>query len=324
MNPLNSLNEKISFHDFQPELESFREAVFEGLSRKQKQIPPKFFYNETGSTLFESILEQPEYYIPDKERGLLRQYADEIAELIKPDAVLIEPGSGSCEKVQLLLEPLLPSAYVPMDISGDFLLQSACDMSQKFPWLHIYAACLDFTRQMILPHGVPQGRRVVFIPGSSLGNFNPLEVQLFLRDIHRLVGKGGGLLVGIDRKKAQSVLDGAYNDAAGITAEFNLNLLDRINSELDGTFTREHFGHYAYYNHQPGRVEMHLVSLTDQQVTVSGRHFHFNEGESIHTENSYKYSPEEFVNLAYTGGFRHHETWSDDEDFFSVYFFEAL
>lgn len=320
---MNSLNPKFSFHNFQPELESFREAVLEGLSHQQKRIPPKFFYNETGSILFESILEQPEYYIPNKEKEILRQYSHELAELIKPDAVLIEPGSGSCEKVQLLLEPLHPSAYVPMDISADFLMQSAYDMSRKFPWLNIVAACLDFTQEMILPRGVPQGRRIVFIPGSSLGNFDPLEVQLFLCGIHRLIGKGGGLLVGIDRKKDQAILNAAYNDAAGVTAAFNLNLLDRINTEIGGTFNPDNFEHYAYYNDRRSRIEMHLVSLADQQVNISGKNFHFHKGESIHTENSYKYSPEEFINLAYTGGFNHHKTWSDEDAYFSIYFFEA-
>ncbi len=321
---MNSLNPKVSFHDFQPEPENFRAAVFEGLSHQQKQIPPKFFYNETGSALFESILKQPEYYIPAKEREILRQYSDEVARLIEPDAVLIEPGSGSCEKVQLLLNPLLPSAYVPMDISADFLMQSACDMSRKFPWLNIYAVCLDFTQEIILPQGVPQGRRIVFIPGSSLGNFDPQEIPLFLRSIHRLVGNDGGLLVGIDRKKDPTILNAAYNDEAGITAAFNLNLLDRINNEIDGTFNPDYFEHYAYYNDQLGRIEMHLVSLDDQHVSISGRSFHFQKGETIHTENSYKYSPEEFVNLACIGGFKHHKTWSDDDAYFSMYFFEAI
>ncbi|HEY8158639.1 MAG TPA: L-histidine N(alpha)-methyltransferase [Methylobacter sp.] len=320
---MSSLNPKFSFHNFQPEIESFREAVLEGLSHQQKRIPPKFFYNETGSILFERILQQPEYYIPNKEKEILRQYSHEFAELIKPDAVLIEPGSGSCEKVQLLVEPLHPSAYVPMDISADFLRQSAYDMSRKFPWLNIYAACLDFTQEMILPQGVPQGRRIVFIPGSSLGNFDPLDVQLFLRGIHRLIGKGGGLLVGIDRKKDQAILNAAYNDAAGVTAAFNLNLLNRINNEIGGTFNLDNFEHYAYYNDLLGRIEMHLVSLADQQVNISGINFYFHEGESIHTENSYKYSPEEFINLAYSGGFNHHKTWSDKDAYFSIYFFEA-
>jgi dimethylhistidine N-methyltransferase len=320
---MNALSKKISFHDFQPELESFRDAVFDGLSRKPKQIPPKFFYDKTGSKLFEAILEQPEYYIPTIERNLLQQHADEFAELIEPGAILIEPGSGSCEKVQLLLERVLPAAYVPMDISGDFLQQSACDLGRQFPWLRIYAACLDFTQKMILPQDVPQGRRVVFIPGSSLGNFDPLEVQHFLSGVHRLVGKGGGLLVGVDRKKEPAVLNAAYNDAAGITAEFNLNLLDRINHELDGNFEREKFGHYAYYNDRMGRIEMHLVSLEDQQVTIGGRDFRFTEAECLHTENSYKYSPDEFINLANAGGFKHKKSWSDDNHFFSIYFLEA-
>ncbi|MDD5578537.1 MAG: L-histidine N(alpha)-methyltransferase [Methylobacter sp.] len=320
---MNAVSKKISFHDFQPEVESFRQAVLDGLSRKPKQIPPKFFYDETGSKLFEAILEQPEYYIPHIERKLLQTHADEFAALIKPGAVLIEPGSGSCEKVQLLLESVLPAAYVPMDISGAFLQQSACDLGQQFPWLPIYAACLDFTQKMILPQDVPQGRRVVFIPGSSIGNFEPLEAQHFLAGIHRLVGKEGGLLVGVDRKKDPAILNAAYNDAAGITAEFNLNLLDRINSELDGNFARDKFGHYAYYNGHLGRIEMHLVSLKAQQVTISGEDFRFTAGEYVHTENSYKYSPDEFINLANAGGFKHQKIWSDNHHYFSIYFLEA-
>jgi dimethylhistidine N-methyltransferase len=204
---------------------------------------------------------------------LLQQHSDEFAGLVKPDAVLIEPGCGSCEKVQLLLEPLLPSAYVPMDISADFLMQSAYDMSRKFPWLNIYAACLDFTQEMVLPRGVPHGQRIVFIPGSSLGNFDPLELQLFLRGIRRLVGRGGGLLVGIDRKKDPAILNAAYNDAAGITAAFNLNLLDRINKEIEGDFMLDNFVHDAFYNDQLGRIEMHLVSLADQEVNISDKRF---------------------------------------------------
>jgi dimethylhistidine N-methyltransferase len=317
------LNQKITFHDFLPELESFRDAVYKGLSRKPKQISPKFFYDETGSKLFEAILDQPEYYIPNVEKELIQRYANEFAELIEPGAVLIEPGSGSCEKVQVLLDSVVPVAYVPMDISGDFLKQSACDLGKKFPWLRIYAACLDFTHKMILPQGVPQGRRIVFIPGSSLGNFNPLEVQRFLIGIHQLIGKGGGLLVGIDRKKEHATLNAAYNDKAGITAKFNLNLLSRINNELNGNFDHDKFKHFAYYNDTLGRIEMHLISLEEQQVDISGQKFRFTQGESIHTENSYKYSPDEFINLANTGGFKHRKIWSDNDNLFSIYFLEA-
>jgi dimethylhistidine N-methyltransferase len=318
-----AVNHKITFHDFLPELESFRDAVFKGLSRKPKQIPPKFFYDEAGSKLFEAILEQPEYYIPTIERELIARHADEFAALIEPGSVLIEPGSGSCKKVQVLLNSVAPVAYVPMDISGDFLRRSAYDLGKKFPWLRIYAACLDFTQQMILPQEVPQGRRIVFIPGSSLGNFNPLEVQHFLIGIHQLIGKGGGLLVGIDRKKEHAILNAAYNDKAGITAKFNLNLLTRINSELNGNFDPDKFKHFAYYNDNLGRIEMHLISLEHQQVDISGQKFRFSQGESIHTENSYKYSPDEFINLANTGGFKHRKTWSDHQHLFSIYFLEA-
>jgi dimethylhistidine N-methyltransferase len=320
---MNALGKQISFHDFQPKLESFRDAVLNGLSRKPKQIPPKFFYDKAGSKLFEALLEQPEYYIPHIEKALLQKHADEFAELIEPGAIWIEPGSGSCEKVQLLFERVLPAAYVPMDISGDFLQQSAYNLGQQFPWLPIYAACLDFTKKMILPQGVPQGRRIVFFPGSSLGNLDPLEVQHFLVRIHRLVGKGGGLLIGVDRKKEQVVLNAAYNDEAGITADFNLNLLSRVNNELGGDFKHDKFKHYAYYNGQLGRIEMHLVSLENQQVNICGQTFRFTEAESIHTENSYKYDPDEFINLADVARFKHLKIWSDDNHYFSIYFFEA-
>ena len=224
----------------------------------------------------------------------------------------------------MLLDPLLPSAYVPMDISGDFLLQAVRDVSKKFPWLSIFAACLDFTQHLMLPPEVPDGRRIIFIPGSSLGNFDPLEVQHFLHRIKRLVGKGGGLLAGMDRKKDAAVLNAAYNDAAGVTAEFNLNLLDRINNELEGSFILSNFAHSAYYNEQSGRVEMHLVSLTEQEAAVSGKNFHFDEGERIHTENSYKYHPHEFINLAQNAGFQHRCCWSDEESFFCLYYFDVI
>jgi dimethylhistidine N-methyltransferase len=317
------LSKHISFHDYQPEIDNFRQLVLEGLSCQPKQIPPKFFYDKTGSELFEAILEQPEYYIPCIERKLLQQYADEFAELIQPDAVLIEPGSGSCEKIRLLLASVAPAAYVAMDISGDFLQQSVHVLGRHFPWLRIYATCLDFTHQLILPHGVPRGRRVVFIPGSSIGNFYPLEAHYFLCKVQRLVGKGGGLLIGVDRKKDPAILNAAYNDAAGITARFNLNLLNRINNELGGNFECDKFNHYAYYNDSLGRIEMHLISLEDQCIHIAGKAFQFSEGERLHTENSYKYSPDEFICLANASGFQHKNMWSDASGWFSLYFLEA-
>ncbi len=311
---------KVSFHDYQPELDNFRQTVLNGLTHEYKQIPPKFFYDERGSQLFEAILEQLEYYVPHVEKQLYRDYAVEIAALIGKDAVLIEPGSGSCEKIQLLLDALSPAAYVPMDISGDFLRQSAANLGDAFPWLHIHAACLDFTRALHLPHTVPQGRRVVFIPGSSLGNFDLPDAQQFLSHIAQLVGKGGGLLIGVDRKKDTAVLETAYNDAAGMTAAFNLNLLVRINNELQGTFDLDQFAHYAHYNEAMGRIEMHLTSLKEQSVQVAGKTFQFAQGERIHTENSYKYHPHEFVTLATAAGFTCEQHWTDESNLFGIYY----
>lgn len=311
---------KLRFHDYQPELASFRSAVLQGLARDNKWIPPKFFYDQRGSLLFEAILKQPEYYLPKVERQLLQTHAAEMAELIGPGSVLIEPGSGNCEKVRLLLDALSPAAYVPMDISGDFLFTSAHELGTDFPRLPIYATCLDFTHAMNLPGNVPDGRRVLFFPGSSLGNFEPVEAQHFLLRAGRLVGAGGGLLIGMDRKKDKRVLEAAYNDRAGITADFNLNLLARINQQLDGDFDLDAFAHYACYNEPLGRIEMHLTSLKLQSVEVAGQSFQFLAGERIHTENSYKYDPAEFVALAQTAGFRNCRFWTDEAGQFGIYY----
>lgn len=313
----------IQLYNYKPELESFKDAVLMGLSLADKRIPPKFFYDTAGSELFEAILQQPEYYIPNTEKALLMQHADELAYLIRPKSVIIEPGSGSCEKIQLLLDSIIPAAYVPMDISSEFLLKSSLKIYQKFPWLDIYPTCVDFTQTLIVPDAVPPGRRTVFIPGSSLGNFHPHEVCQFLLKIYDVIGKDGGLLVGVDRKKDPALLNAAYNDAAGVTAEFNMNLLKRINNELDGNFNMDKFNHLAYYNPFKARVEMHLVSQETQFVQVAGQEFRFSKDESIHTENSYKYSPEEFISLACASGFNHRQTWADNEDLFSLYFFNA-
>lgn len=317
---MNGAPAQFRFHEHALEPDNFRQTVLQGLMREQKQIPPKFFYDETGSKLFEAILEQPEYYIPEVEKALYRAHAKEMAALIGPGCVLIEPGSGSCEKVRLLLLAMRPAAYVPMDISGCFLRQSAHALGHEFPWLRIEAACADFTCELRLPEGLPPGRRVVFIPGSSLGNFDPPDARHFLTNLRQQVGPGGGLLIGLDRKKDSTVLEAAYNDAAGVTAAFNLNLLARINNELDGTFDLDQFEHYACYNEPLGRIEMHLTSRSDQHVQVAGQPFCFRAGERIHTENSYKYHPEEFIDLAREAGFHCRQVWSDAEQLFGLYY----
>jgi dimethylhistidine N-methyltransferase len=310
---------RITFHDFEPRIQSLREAVVEGLARPSKRVPPKFFYDARGSELFDAICAQPEYYLPEVERALLCEVAGELVEYTGTDGVLIEPGAGSAEKVRLLLDPLRPAAYVPIDISGEHLRRSAARLAADYPWLEVHAACDDFSQEMHLPVSVPEGRRLAFFPGSSLGNFDPEEAQRFLERLARLVGLGGKLLIGVDNKKDHSILNAAYNDAAGVTAAFNLNLLQRINRELDADFEPEQFEHQAYYNPEQGRIEMHLISCRDQEVRVEGHRFRFEAGESLHTENSYKYRPEEFLDIAGRAGFGLLRHWTDSRQYFSLY-----
>lgn len=314
---------EMTFHDYQPTALSLHDAVVEGLSRANKQIPPKFFYDERGSHLFEQICEQPEYYPPTVERAMLKQLAPELARLSGTDRVLIEPGAGSSAKVRLLLDHLRPSAYVPMDISADFLKHSAAQLAEEYPWLPVHAACVDFTHSLPLPDAVPDGPRLVFFPGSSLGNFDRAEAAAFLRLVHETLGPNGQLLIGVDTKKPRQLLDAAYNDAAGVTAEFNLNLLDRMQRELQMQIDREGFCHHAFYNEQAGRVEMHLISQRDQQLRLNGYRFELQAGESVHTENSYKYAPQEFLALASECGFVPLRHWEQEQQLFAIYLLEA-
>ena len=314
---------RITFHDFHPHTPKLSDVVIDGLTRSPKSIPPKFFYDERGSRLFDSICEQPEYYLPETERGIFIKHARDIAARIGDVCVLIEPGAGNSAKVRLLLQHLRPRAYVPMDISGTYLRSSSETLAAEYPWLQVHAACLDFTHDMRLPDTVPAGRRVVFFPGSSLGNFDPAEAADFLRLIREMVGESGMLLVGVDTKKSATVLNAAYNDAEGVTAEFNLNLLRRINRELDADIDLDQFEHLAFYNAELGRVEMHLVSRSDQQIKIRDHSFCFSEGEPLHTENSYKYTPQEFLELAQSAGYPDACHWTDERSYFAVYLLAA-
>ena len=313
----------MTFHDYSPDELSLYQAVVKGLSRSRKMIPPKFFYDDYGSKLFDAICEQPEYYLPDAEQTLLNNCAAEIANLTGTGRVVIEPGAGSLKKIRLLLEALQPSAYVPMDISHDHLQSAAQQLADAFPWLPIHAACVDFTHSMPVPVDVPEGPRLAFFPGSSLGNFHPREARDFLTMIKNTVGHGGMLLIGVDTKKPAAILDAAYNDAAGLTAEFNLNLLRRIQRELDAKFDPDGFSHHAFYNEQLGRVEMHLLSERPQEMHINGHSFKFKSGESVHTENSYKYAPDQFVALAAEAGFAPIKYWLANNCLFGVYLFRA-
>lgn len=310
---------RVTFHDHQPRCLSLHDAVVAGLAQTPKSIPPKFFYDEQGSRLFDAICGQPEYYLPDAERDILVSEAGEIARLAGPGRVVIEPGAGAALKVRWLLDDLRPSAYVPIDISGDYLQATAQALGRDYPWLRVHAVCADFTHSLPIPDVVPAGPRLAFFPGSSLGNFEPPEARRFLAGLRRLVGDGGMLLVGVDTKKPSHILDAAYNDAAGITAAFNRNLLKRIRRELEADCDPHAFEHRAFYNGALGRVEMHLVSRCNQEVRVNGHRFFFAAGESVHTECSYKYAPGEFLRLAREAGFVAVRHWLSGGQMFGVY-----
>ena len=309
---------RIQFHDLRPTVEEFAAAVAAGLSSRPRSIPPKYFYDARGSQLFDAITATPEYYPTRTEIALLEGNAAAIARRVGTGSLLVEPGGGSCAKVHILLQGLQPCAYVPMDISRDHLWLAAQELAAQYPWLEIHAACTDFVRHMAIPDTAPEGPRVAFFPGSSIGNFDPSGAVEFLATIAEVVGAGGFLLIGVDLKKDRPTLEAAYNDAAGITAAFNLNLLSRIKRELRADIALDAWRHKAFYNEPLGRIEMHLESRTVQTVRVGDQRFEFTAGETIHTENSYKYGVEEFQQLAAEAGFRTEEVWVDDGRLFSV------
>jgi dimethylhistidine N-methyltransferase len=312
-----------AFIDLAPGEESFRDAVLSGLSRTPKSLPCTFFYDTRGSALFEAICEVPEYYLTRAEMAILETYAGAIAERIGPHCRLIELGSGASRKVRLLLNALQsPVAYVPVDISRDFLRQAAASIAADFPELQIAAVCADYTRPFDLPALLgPPGKRVGFFPGSTIGNFEPEAVVGFFAHCGRLLGPGAEMLVGVDIKKDKAILDAAYNDAAGYNAEFNLNLLHRISKELNSDIEVDNFEHVAFYNPDEGRVELYIRSKKAQSAVIAGQRFSFGKGEMIHTENSYKYATPEFRQLAARAGFAALDTWTDPDGKFSVHYF---
>jgi dimethylhistidine N-methyltransferase len=313
---------RLSFHDLRPDAVSLRAEVLAGLARPQKQIPPKFLYDERGSELFEAICELPEYYPTRTEIALMQDRVGEMVAHLGRGCVLIEYGSGSGRKTRILIGALEPVAYVPIDIARAQLEAASVTLAKEFPGLAIIAVCADYSRALALPELDALGvrRRVVYFPGSTIGNFTVPEAAAFLDHVKRTVGPGGGLLVGVDVRKDPARLIAAYDDASGVTAEFNLNLLTRINRELGGDFDLCAFRHRVVYNEAMGRIEMHLESLKAQEVRLAGRAFRFRPGETIHTENSYKYSPDEFRGLARASGFEPVECWSDAGALFSVHY----
>jgi L-histidine Nalpha-methyltransferase len=314
---------RFAFHDLAPGEESFRDAVVNGLARPRKAIPCKFFYDERGSALFEEICRLPEYYPTRTEIGILDENAEDIAAQMDVYSRIVEFGSGASHKARILLQALdRPVAYVPVDISREHLREAAASLAEDFPKLAIIAVCADYTGRFALPAlPGPPGKRVGFFPGSTIGNFEPEAAARFLANCAQILGPGGEMLIGVDLKKDTAILDAAYNDRAGVTAAFNLNLFERINRELSGDLDLDLFEHHAFYSETNGRVEIYIRSLADQHAMIAGRSFHFAAGELIHTEYSYKYSVGEFRSLAAQAGFRPVDTWTDPAELFSVHYF---
>jgi len=298
---------------------AFAGDVIDDLSQHPKRLSPKYFYDAAGSELFEQITRLPEYYPTRTELGILRDRGGAIAALIPDRSALVEFGAGATTKVRLLLQQCAFGAYVPVDISGDFLKAQADALRRDFPALDVYPVAADFTAPFALPDSIGTMPKVGFFPGSTLGNFEPQEASAFLRGARDILGRDAQMVIGVDLEKDERVLYEAYNDAAGVTARFNLNVLHRINRELGGNFDLGAFTHRAIYNRDRHRIEMHLISRKAQTVRVLGQAFSFRAGESIHTENSYKYSVDRFTALARGSGWTPRESWTDDANMFSVH-----
>jgi dimethylhistidine N-methyltransferase len=291
---------------------AFAADVIAGLSADPKQLPPKYFYDLAGSGLFDRITQLPEYYPTRSELGLLEQHAAAMVSLFPPGAALLEFGSGSSRKARILLRAAASvEAYVPIDISGDFLQQDAARLRRDFPHLAIHPVVADFTTVTEPPAEIAGKPRAGFFPGSTIGNFEPHEACAFLRRAGQILGAGAVLVVGVDLEKTPEILHRAYNDAEGVTAKFNLNLLARINRELGANFDLAAFEHRAFYNADSHRIEMHLASTKRQKVRIGDTNIDFRAGETIHTENSYKYSIESFQTLAAGSGWSPLKAWTD-------------
>jgi dimethylhistidine N-methyltransferase len=295
----------------------FATELLAGLASRPRAIAPKWFYDQAGSQLFERICELPEYYPTRVELALLDRHACEIARHIGPEVELVEFGAGAARKVRLLLSALdRPSRFVPVDLSGEYLLDAVSTLQAERPGLEVWPVIADFTRAVELP--LPLGQRVGFFPGSSIGNFEPAQAIELLQRFAEMLS-GGWLIVGVDLVKEPQILHAAYNDRAGVTAAFNLNLWARANRESGADFALANWSHSAFYNAPQRRIEMHLVSRCAQRVSVAGQGFDFAEGDSVHTENSYKYSVPEFQGLASAAGWEPRFAWTDRERWFSIH-----
>jgi dimethylhistidine N-methyltransferase len=315
-----------AMRNLEPSEGAFLTELARGLSKRPKSIAAKFFYDEMGSHLFDEICTLEEYYLTRTEMGILREKAAEICALFGPECRVVEFGSGSNAKTRILLDHLdAPAAYVPVDIALEQLLEGSASLARLYPELCITPVCADFTTAFTLPEiSSPVRRTVAFFPGSTIGNLEPAEAENFFRKIALLCGADGGLLIGVDLKKDRVTLERAYNDALGVTARFNLNLLTRINRSFGAGIRQDKFQHHAFYNEEFGRIEMHLVSLVEQIIQLNGTTFSLQEGEHIVTEHSYKYSLDEFAKLAGRSGWAVKGLWTDSANLFSVQYLAVV
>lgn len=297
------------------------EEVKKGLKESPKWLPSKFFYDERGSELFEKITRLQEYYLTRAERAILEDNLADIADSIGSDAMLVELGSGSSKKTRLLLDKLSDlSAYVPVDISEEYLLKVVSKLRRDYPRISIIPVFADYTTNFDLPDlDGNYNKQVVFFPGSTIGNFRPKTTRYFLDNLASLTDGESALLIGVDLKKDKEILEAAYNDKKGVTAKFNKNMLVHLNRELNAGFDVDCFSHRAFYNEEEGRVEMHLISDKEQNIELDGEKFFFEKKESIHTENSYKYSLEEFEELV-SDWYSVENVWTDEQQYFSLQF----
>jgi L-histidine Nalpha-methyltransferase len=301
--------------------ERFRTDVLLGLGLTPKRLAPKYFYDRAGSLLFDAICELPEYYVTRAETSIMRARVSEIVASWGPRVRLVEPGAGSGTKTRLVLEALGPERcveYVPVDISREHLAHAAAALRADYPWLKVTPLAADFATDLPVPASDDGARTVVYFPGSTVGNFDPPDAERLLARFRRAAGASGTVVLGVDLKKNPATLHAAYNDASGVTAAFNRNVLTRMNRELGADFDVDAFAHYAFYEPVRGRIEMHLVSLRRQEVTVAGTRFRFAEGESIHTECSYKYDLQTAERLARSAGLHLLDAWLDEERRFAV------
>jgi len=307
-------------------IENFRDEVLAGLSKSPRQLPYKFFYDERGAELFQQICDLPEYYVTRTEIEILRLHGADMAKALGPEIELIGLGTGAGTKTRILLEELHnPAVYVPIDISKEQLEKSSARFRKMFPALQVLPVCTDYLEPFELP--LPRqlsSRSVVYFPGSTIGNFKPDAASEFLARLVELAGDGGGLLIGVDLQKDRHVLESAYNDSAGVTAQFNKNLLARINRELAANFDLKHWSHHAIYNSTEGRIEIYLISDNEQAVHIGGREFQFRAGEEILTEYSYKHTIAGFIELARDAGFQFSQVWTDEARWFGVFYFTVL